>query len=619
MASRLSEEVLREGLAGVVDAGHQALPVETPWKASALLPTPVDVDALLLSEDPVEAVQAVAPQALYHAILAKGPEECLELLPLMSEDQVIRIMDYDVWRQDQLEIRRAARWLSLFKEVSDEEMYRRFRDLDEEYQLGLLGPYIDLIDEELYEKLGSAEQDALHRLPCGTLHYRVKSEDPAVVEFINQLIEATLSSDVSYAYALLTHAAYNPPNEAEAQLAQFRAARLSEDGFVTYDESLAAFRPVGLEALRKKYEVKADDLLSTQDQLPVAVSSESKLFLLDVMASMVAENADQAPILQHQLLHLANSLCSALQVEADDTGGLRRILTHAQGLVSLGLEYLSSGDVKVGATILATEHPQVLFRTGLTLVNGLANAALKQLERHKLPGTDDMVKKLQLNKRGLLLDAIDQNLLALIGYEQAELLKGACNRLPVVPQRLQVQGSRGPRVVFAPIGSMAQLMALASKLDALSGMLAVAQLADDDSSAATVSVDKRLMTAFARALAGGQFTGAPLTNAELESLSSRDVASLQDLAVDVMRSIEGTLRLAVGTPNGDSWAVSENAGVSVSDPAQRVQGVMAGLADLLMQLSTALRHARDTETSTPHLDRVLSNLLLVQEIKGGTL
>jgi hypothetical protein len=592
------------------------MPMETPWTTTSLLPQPLDIDALLLSEDPIEAVAAVPPQQLYHAILAKGPEDCLELLPLLSEDQVTRIMDYDVWRHDHLEIRRAMRWLTLFKEVSDEELYRRFRDLDEEYQLGLLGPYIDLIDEDQYEKLGTVDQDALHRLPCGTLHYRVKSDDPVVIEFINQLVDATLSSDVSYAYALLAHAAFNPPNEAEAQLVQFRAARLSEDGFVTYEESLAAFRPVDLDLLRKRYQGANQAKAPLHQTLPVAASGKSRLFLLDVVTSGSAHVGDQSSIIQQQLLHLANSLCSALQVEADDTAGLRRTLTHAQGLVSLGLEYLADGDVNIGATILASEHPQILFRVGLTLVSGVARAALQQLEQHKLPAAAEMAKNLQLNKPGLVVDAIDQHLLAIVGYEQAELLKGACNRLPLVPLRLEAEGSRGPRIVFAPIGSMAQLATLASKLDALSGMLAVAKLADDDSRAGTVSIDRRLMTAFARVLGGGQFTGDPLTKAEVESLLQGDFTSLQNLAADVMRSIEGSLRLELSGEPANSWSVSHVAGVSSADP---VQGVMAGLADLLLQLTTALRHAKDQETHAQHAELVLSALLLAHDTKGGAL
>jgi hypothetical protein len=250
MASRLSEETLT----AVLDSGQQGLAIQADRALDSLAPLAVDLDALLAADDPAAAVQAVPAQALYLALRQRGPEDCLEVLPLLSADQVARVFDYDVWSEDRLEPLRAARWLNLFKEGGQEELYRRFRDLDEEYQVALLSPLIELYDEEDYERMTQTEQDALNRLPCGTLFYRVKSEDPRLEEFVSAVVEAALAGDMNYAYSLLSHAAYAPPNEAEGLLSQFRRARLEEDGFVTFEESLAAFQPVDSEALKRRWD-----------------------------------------------------------------------------------------------------------------------------------------------------------------------------------------------------------------------------------------------------------------------------------------------------------------------------------------------------------------------------
>ena len=127
MASRLSEESLK----AMLDAGQQGLAI-TPSIGLELLRQPlIDFDQLLLSEDPEAAVQALPPQQLFNSLVQRGVEDCLEVLPLLSTEQVVRILDYDAWRGDRLEPLRMIRWLNLFKEVSDEQLYQRFRSLDE--------------------------------------------------------------------------------------------------------------------------------------------------------------------------------------------------------------------------------------------------------------------------------------------------------------------------------------------------------------------------------------------------------------------------------------------------------------------------------------------------------
>lgn len=589
MASRLSEETLSGDLAGIMDAGHQGLVIESERRVPMLQPATIDLDALLLAEDPEAAVQAVPTQQIFQALLAKGPEDCIEVLPLLSEEQVVRLLDYDAWRQDALEPRRAVRWLSLFKEVSDEEFYRRFRDLDEEYQLALLGPIIDLIDEDQYEKLGTQDQDALHRLPCGTLYYRIKTEDPVLVEFVTSLVEATMASDVSYAYAMLAHAAFMPPHESEAQISQFRRARLTEDGFVSYQESLAAFRPIELKPLEQRWLLQQASPVPGEDGLVQKHAGES-LFLEQVLKRAAQSDQDGNVDLWQRLLFLANSLCAAAQVEPDDLNGVRLLMNHAQALVSLGLEHLASGDVTLAAIILKQEHPQTLFRVGLTLVRKLADAMLEQCEKHGLPGVDDMRRQLRLDKCGALLLHIDQKLLPILGFAKAETLKGACNRLPVRPLQFRVDGRGASGVVFTPVNSMASLMTLASQLDAIAGLLAVAALGDDDQHAATTALDQRLMTALARVLTGGQFRSEQLSSSEFEHLLSLPVKSAQGFASDVLASIEGSLRLALAPGASDGWSVSRAAGLMVSDP---VQGTLADIADLLLQLSTTCTYAKD--------------------------
>jgi hypothetical protein len=529
----------------------------------------------------------------------------------------VRIFDYDVWTEDRLAPLQAIRWLSLFKELGPEELYKRYRDLDEEYQIALMAPFIELYDEDEYERLTQADQDATSRMPCGTVFYRIKTEDPRVHEFVASLMDSALDGDVAYAYSLLAHAAYMPPNEAEVQLAQFRRARLEEDGFVSFDESLGAFRPVDVEALRQRWDAGRVGG-SALDRRPDAETG-SLPFLVRVAERAARQlDAEQLGVIVTGLAHLGNSLCAAARVETDDLAGQARILEQAQALASLGLEYVSGGDVDTGVRIMAAEHARTLFQAGLALVARLQSATLRRLEDAGVPRAVELGKLWRSDRRGPALRLIDESLLPVLGFERAETLKGLLNRFPVRPDaviapddessdRAHGASSGAPtRMRFQPITSLAGLRSLAATLDGLAGLLRLAELAhhggEDVAEPRLVDLDRQLLTALARVLAGGELRDRPLTPAELAKLTALPQPAAQAIAGDLFAAVEGSLRMALmpdGAAKGAAgWSVSRAADVLVDDP---VQPVMAEFSDLVLRLEAARAELAARGGSLAHL------------------
>lgn len=576
MASRLSEESVK----AVHEAGLGGLAVVSDPALDKGATPGVDLEALLLADNPAEAVQAVAPQAMYQSLVRRGPEDALEILPLLSEDQVTRLFDYDTWSGDRLAPLKAVRWLDLFKEVGNEELVRRFRELDEEYQVALLGPFVEMYDEEQYEKMSQEEQDQLHRMPCNTVFYKIKSDDPRITEFITGLLETITTVDINYAYAVLAHSSFMPPNESEAEEARFRKARLEEDGFVTFEESLGAFRRVDLDAVRRRWNFELN-----RDQAVVAKDgADPRPFLSRVLSDGEPFVPEVAGRITQGLAFLGNMLASAVRVEPDDLSGIRSLMQQARALVSLGLDYLAAGDLAVGREILAAEHPQMLFRAGLTLVARLADATLGVLSDHHLPGASKVFEAFTVDKRGVAISHLGRELGPVLGFERAETLKGLIGRLPVRPHTFHPDVDGAERVEFQPLASMAGLKALAGTLDGITGLVHLAALADDDRLVAT-SLDQRLTTALARVLLGGEFRADPVTEAELKRLAELPQEGVQTLIADFFAGVEGTLRMnLLPTAEAPGWAASRVAGVPSNDPAQ---AVLAELSDLVFGLMAA--------------------------------
>lgn len=580
MASRLSDEQIR----AVYDGGQQALAVEAlrgrtaGGELSSRIFDSVDLDRLTDREDAAQAVQALPPPDLYRALVRKGLQDCLEVLPLLSDDQVIRIFDYDVWRDDRLAPLEVSKWLGLWREVGPEELYKRFRGLDEEYQIGFLNGMVELFDEEEFEKLPQADQDSLTRLPCNTLFYRLKTPDPRVDENLQALIEAALAEDVAYAYSLLNHAAYMPPNESESALARFRRARLEEDGFVSYEESLLAFRPVDVDTLTRKWAVEAPVGTS-----PMSSGTQEESLLSAALAAAATSDAEVADQLVRALAHLGNMVCAASRVETEDLDGQRRVLGLVQGFVNLGLEWLSGGDVQRAARVLRGEHPQTLFRFGLSLLRQLGQALLGRMAAARLPKSEQFAAYFSQARYGALLHSLDVELLPLLGLERVELLKGLLNRFPLaLKASTEVLALGVPkRLVFSPIDSLAGLRHLVSRCDELAARLTLIELMAPTGLSPKQDADQVLATAIARAFAGGLLTGEPLTAAELMRVTALSPEAIKALTADIESELEEKLGAM------PLWSASAGSGLPPSRPA------IEGAKLVFFELVTAVLAARE--------------------------
>lgn len=510
MVGRLSENQLTS----VLDAGYRSLPWDAP-QASGFL-AGINFDVILDSPDAKEIIQSLPPQALYFGLKKNGLEDSLDVLPHLSEDQVTRIVDYDVWYKDRLVPKKAYSLLKLFGAISSKELYRRFAYLDEEYQLSLLSGLLVTFDLEEFEAMTQERQDTLYAMPCKEVYYQITSDDKDTIDFIETLMESLKEHNLRYAYSLLGHAAFSLLSENEEAVRQFRVARMEEDGFVSYEDSLSCFTPLNFEALRQQWSGDADKPAGQFLQ-----ENQTEDFLTRVMGTLSSRgwSVDEQFEIHQRLLFLTNSLCSASQVEPEDLHALNHILEQCRSLVSLGLEYLSQGNVEVGVEVLQAEHPKVLFRVAISLVQELRSHLLNKLRDYKLPSAEKLLHHAQGGQWGQVLALIDRDLLDLLGFEACEILKGLFNRFPMAPDfGLDDQSLR-----FLPLSSLARLSQLRDYAAGLSGLLYLAQIAGVSSSE---NLDKGINTALVNSLLRGEFVANVLTSSEIAAFEALDRETL---------------------------------------------------------------------------------------------
>jgi hypothetical protein len=449
MSDRLSEEALIRSL----DSGWRSLVWRDPFSSkNSQLTTTVDLNAILHGKDPEALAHAVPRRDMYLAIVAAGAEEALDVLPLLSDEQFVSIIDNEAWRDGHLAVHQAIRWLDLYKHLGPEQLYKRFRQLDEEYQVALLNPYIEMVDEEAFEKLPQEEQDRFTALPCNTLWWKVKGGDEKVQEFVSSLIGASISEDAAYVYSLLGMSAMLPPNEQEALLKQFRDARLEEDGFVSTEESLELFAPFAAsKALLDKWSGIHRPVSTT-----LTKKDDKKVLFLDSVLRLASSSgmADSVAVenVQKGFAYLANAVSAACQVESDDVAGLTSLLQQVKCMSSFGLEVLSKGDESKAIEVLFTEYPKVVFKFALSLFDAIRLEAISGLQARD----DKLAKKVELywraGKFGAALWMLDKNLAGKMEPESVEILKGLFNRFPMVKDDV-ITDDKVWRVRFRPVAA----------------------------------------------------------------------------------------------------------------------------------------------------------------------
>ena len=519
---------------GRLHSGHSSLPWD-PGQPSGFL-AGIDFEQVLAHPEVKTIIQSMPVQPLYYGIKKVGLAEAVDILPYLTSDQVLRMFDYDCWIAGELNLKKSLPWINAFGSLGKEQLYKRFSDLDEEYQLALLQGRLRIYGQEDMEKMSDSDQDALYKMPCNLIFYHILSEDEDESTAIYNIIEAALQENISYAYALINYASFVPPNESAQTLKQFRNARLEEDGFVHYEEAYTLFSGIDHAEVFSRWadaraETTSGAVIESEDML-------NNFFDKALSLAQVKEwSIDEIYTFHQSLLYLSNSLMSLVHLDPDDMFGLNRILSQAKAMVSLGLDYLAGGDLEVALLVLKEEHPKTLFKVGLSLVDDIRQTTVKKILKTGINGSQEIDSAWRRRQYGEVLYIIDTKLSDSLGHDQSEILKGLFNRFPM---RMSYIDESKTKLNFKLIESMVGLKMLMSAVNGLFGILHL--LKGAGAFPLQASLEKSIVTASVHALIGKGFAIRPISEEDLKTfndLGSHEIKErLQGLSYDAKGQLD---------------------------------------------------------------------------------
>jgi hypothetical protein len=316
-------------------------------------------------DDPraVELVHSFPDQDLYLLVQDIGPEDALSLLSLASNRQWEHIVDLEVWQKDHLDIKSVTRWMSLLLEADPQRFVRWALEDKLEFLELYLFKNIEVRVRE--HDQDPAEFDDEFFSIDGTYFVRflekpASSDSEKLTEnlrrhFIHELTERLSSIGHHIYQKILLEAAHVIPAETEEESYHWRNVRLSEKGFLPFDEAVGIYQPLKPRDLKETIiepEVKSEpddspeSLALTVSQYPISLLQQDNDFALALTALKSDAFLQKA---QTELAGLCNQIIVADHKSVRDRKDLQEIVKKACGYISIGMQRLQAENPEASA------------------------------------------------------------------------------------------------------------------------------------------------------------------------------------------------------------------------------------------------------------------------------
>lgn len=322
------------------------------------------MEAILRAEAPRELFQSLPEEEAYLTIKEIGEQDALPLLSLLSPQQCQFLLDLELWRGYELETEKVEHWLPLLLSCDEEALDRWLSELDEDTFLLLLKKLV-----RIHVKSGDDPPEikgAAERLFTLDGIYYVEVLSPSFQIPVEHLLRHLARKDLQRYWAILHQVDAEIASELEERALHFREARLEDKGFPPMEEALALFQPLHPERLKRMLEAREIHLpgLPEENLRPFypLMLQEERMFFSQCLQEVKEERLLER--LKMELAYMANQVMIADQPESIEASSLQGSLRKVGGYLSVGLEWLSEGDLQTAKGWIEQVPLKFIFQVG---------------------------------------------------------------------------------------------------------------------------------------------------------------------------------------------------------------------------------------------------------------
>lgn len=334
---------------------------------------------------PGEIMRQISPDEIFFTIKQLGESDALNLVAATTSQQLTYLLDMELWKKDMFDSFAASRWLDIMASIGEEKMLQFVQTADQELIATALNRFIRVQarnpEVDLVEQLDSLPPYTLDDLFF--VEFRVPEHD----ETIKRLLETLLHWNVDKYFGLMEELVIGISSENEEMAGRRRRSRLADHGFPEFDEALEIYRYLQRKGVEDpEREVFTDlpytgvDDSSPHVWYPLRVLEQENLFRRSIKEISEAAECDR---LSTELAHLANKVMVA---DGRDPGSLEELegsLKKAGGYINIALEEICGDDLPRAARLLRSNHMEILFRRGFSVIMDLRKEVHHLLRRYE--------------------------------------------------------------------------------------------------------------------------------------------------------------------------------------------------------------------------------------------
>ncbi len=344
------------------------------------------LDVIISDPTPATLVQSFPHQDLYFLINDIGVEDALPLLSVASSEQWEFFLDAEVWTRDLLDADRLTRWFDLLLKADPHRCvnwmmadhiaffeaylarYIEVRVREKNEDPSEFGPGWFTFDDWYYIRHRELPEEPVEE---GAFYIHPGDRNDVVFSLLQ-----TISSEDHVRFQGVLHEAMSLLS-AEVEEDNYRQhnVRLSEKGFLPFDEALSVYAPLTIEGLQRgvRKMPPMDDAVSVP-QSHTGVVDAGTLFS-DALA--LVEDGVMLSALQMEFAVLCNRVISADQKPVRERSELAAVVKKVCGYISLGLEALNrkESEAKPLGQWLVEAGLEEIFRVGYGLAMALKFSA----------------------------------------------------------------------------------------------------------------------------------------------------------------------------------------------------------------------------------------------------
>lgn len=326
---------------------------------------------LLDARDSEELVRRLPSQEVYLLIKDIGIEDCIELLAMMSTEQLTTLFDLDFWQGEELNSPAVLEWLAMLLETGEDKVVEVACEMDLELLTLMMRRFISITRglESLTDEDALA-QGRLERI------YEVAYADSESAKIVGHFLDVLYRRERDFYLLLMESVRHEMGPDIEDAAFASRSVRLQERGFPDPFEALGVFAYLPPE----KFALEARSKLPFR---PGEEGVDAPGFFLAVPAGhLLGEVLSRGlePDACWELTYLLNKVMIAERIDIGDLEQVSGAMSDVYRYLNIALEYASGGDLEQAITCFDNSYFEYLFRLGWSLVLNLRNRA-EQIRR----------------------------------------------------------------------------------------------------------------------------------------------------------------------------------------------------------------------------------------------